>query len=148
MIIQVIAFFLTFVCWGIWIAASLDSPAFQDGTWHIPAVNTDAKTGSQAAVLGTILFNFGFVTTVPSWVNEKKPHVSVNKTVWISTFCCNLVFFAIGAHPQLNLACIGLSQTGTYRSSCSASAAQVLSGAWLSDPSSLDLPRTIAKPTP
>jgi hypothetical protein len=45
---------------------------------------------------GTILFNFGFVTTVPSWVNEKKPHVSVNKTVWISTFCCNLVFFAIG----------------------------------------------------
>ena len=97
MIIQVLAFFLTFVCWGIWIAASLDSPAFQEGTWHIPAINTDAKTGSQAAVLGTILFNFGFVTTVPSWVNEKKPHVSVNKTVWISTFCCNLVFFAIGA---------------------------------------------------
>ena len=47
-------------------------------------------------MLGTILFNFGFVTTVPSWVNEKKPHVSVNKTVWISTFCCNLIFFVIG----------------------------------------------------
>ena len=98
MIIQVIAFVLTFVCWGIWIAASLDSPALQEpGGWHIPAVNNDAKTGSQAAVLGTVLFNFGFVTTVPSWVNEKKPHVSVNKVVWVSTFCCNLVFFAIGA---------------------------------------------------
>ncbi len=105
MIIQKIAFFLTFICWGIWIAASLDSPAFQEGTWHIPAINTDAKTGSQAAVLGTILFNFGFVTTVPSWVNEKKPHVSVNKTVWISTFCCNLVFFAIGAQSQLDCPC-------------------------------------------
>ena len=73
-----------------------------------------------AGVLGTVLFNFGFVTTVPSWINEKRSHVSVNKTygttislasglhssqdasdivadrVWFSSFCCNLVFFAIG----------------------------------------------------
>jgi hypothetical protein len=35
--------------------------------------NSNPTTGSQAGVLGTILFNFGFVTTVPSWVNEKKP---------------------------------------------------------------------------
>jgi hypothetical protein len=58
---------------------------------------------------------------VPSWVNEKKPHVSVNKTVWISTFCCNLVFFAIGAHPQLGRTRIGLPQIGTDSSSCSVS---------------------------
>lgn len=37
-------------------------------TW--PGVASD-----QAAVIGTILFNFGFVTTVPSWVNEKKASV-------------------------------------------------------------------------
>ena len=96
MIIQVGAFVLTLLCWAVWIAASLDSPAFHEGSWRIPALNGNPATGSQAAVLGTILFNFGFVTTVPSWVNEKKPHVSVNKTVWLSTFCCNLVFFAIG----------------------------------------------------
>jgi hypothetical protein len=47
-------------------------------------------------VLGTVLFNFGFVTTVPSWINEKRPHVSVNKTVWFASFMCNVIFFVIG----------------------------------------------------
>lgn len=99
--VQVVAFILTLACWAVWVAASLDSPEFKgnNSEWAIPtipAVNDNPVAGSQAAVLGTILFNFGFVTTVPSWVNEKKPHVSVNRTVWISTFCCNLIFFVIG----------------------------------------------------
>lgn len=62
----------------------------------LPAINTDPQTGSQAAVLGTILFNFGFVTTVPSWVNEKRQHISVNRSLWSSTILCNIVFFAVG----------------------------------------------------
>ena len=45
------------------------------GGSSLPAVNSDKMLGSQAAVLGTILFNFGFVTTVPSWINEKEPSV-------------------------------------------------------------------------
>lgn len=45
---------------------------------------------------GTILFNFGFVTTIPSWVNEKRPDVSVNKVVWYSSFACVAIFFLIG----------------------------------------------------
>ena len=88
----------------------------------LPMINRGA-VGSQAGVLGTVLFNFGFVTTVPSWVNEKRMDVSVcrrtpsahsppttrtrilnqtparrqvNKTVWIATACCNLIFFAVG----------------------------------------------------
>lgn len=28
------------------------------------------------------IFAFAYVTTIPSWVNEKKVGVSVNKTVW------------------------------------------------------------------
>ena len=109
MIVQVVAFVLTLGCWGVWIAASASSDAFIPSTqypggpgadfkhgWHIPMVNTDPQTGSQTAVLGTILFNFGFVTTVPSWINEKKPSVSVNRTVWLSTALCNVIFFAVG----------------------------------------------------
>ena len=37
-----------------------------------------------------------FVTTVPSWVNEKRPEVSVNKTLWSATFLCNCIFFLMG----------------------------------------------------
>lgn len=96
MIIQVGAFVLTLVCWFLWIIACFFSPAFGDGSWGIPAVASGGDWTSQAGVIGTILFNFGFVTTVPSWVNEKKPNVSVNKTVWLSTLLCNIVFFLVG----------------------------------------------------
>ncbi len=30
---------------------------------------------NQAGVLGTLVFNYAFVVTVPSWVNEKVPRV-------------------------------------------------------------------------
>ena len=59
-------------------------------------MNSDPRTGSLAAVVGTVLFNFGFVTTVPSWVNEKRPSVSVNRSLWLATLCCVAVFFAVG----------------------------------------------------
>jgi len=97
MSIQTIAFALTIGCWLIWIVASL---SVEDLT-PLPAVNTNPDTGTQAAVLGTILFNFGFVTTVPSWVNEKKPHVSVNKSLWVSTTLCIGVFFLVGISGAL-----------------------------------------------
>lgn len=117
MIIQVIAFILTILCWFVWVIAAFQSPAFDGGswtgldpaymaanpnaTWSIPMIQTadcaaNGGCASQAGVLGTVLFNFGFVTTVPSWINEKRSDVSVNKTVWFSSFCCNIVFFAIG----------------------------------------------------
>lgn len=98
--IQTGAFIITLICWVIWFVACFFSPAFADNnstaSWHIPAVKTGGDYTSQAGVLGTILFNFGFVTTVPSWVNEKKENVSVNKTTWLSTFLCVVIFFAIG----------------------------------------------------
>jgi len=34
---------------------------------------------------GSVMFNYGFVVMVPSWLNEKKQTVSVNKTMWTST---------------------------------------------------------------
>lgn len=96
MIIQVVAFIITVAFWCIWVAGSFSEIASKDELPSIPAVNTQPHVGSQAAWLGNILFNFGYVTTVPSWVNEKRPNVSVNKTLWVSTTACIFVFFAIG----------------------------------------------------
>eukprot|EP00040_Diaphanoeca_grandis_P030813 m.182974 g.182974 ORF g.182974 m.182974 type:complete len:581 (+) comp32140_c0_seq2:152-1894(+) len=107
MILQVIAFGLTICCWLIWLSAcffTTEDPDYNTAftNWTLDAINTNDGYGSQAAVLGTVLFNFGFVTTIPSWVNEKKPGVSVNKSVWIATTVCIFVFFLIGLPASLN----------------------------------------------
>merc|ERR1719444_783630 len=96
--IQVVAFILTVAFWLIWVAGSFVeiSNKASTGDVSLPAINNQPGVGSQAAWLGTILFNFGFVTTVPSWVNEKRPSVSVNRTLWMSTTGCVAVFFAVG----------------------------------------------------
>ena len=59
-------------------------------------VNGDPSTGSQAGVLGSILFNFGFVTTVPSWINEKARAVNLNRSLWSATTFCVAVVLAVG----------------------------------------------------
>ncbi|CAE7307236.1 SPAC1F5.02, partial [Symbiodinium necroappetens] len=39
-------------------------------------------TTAQSSLVGTVLFNFAFTSTLPSWVNEKKAEVSVGATFW------------------------------------------------------------------
>lgn len=94
MIIQRVAFILTVLCWGIWflaICTAGDVPA-----QTLPAVNNNSQTGSIAGVVGNILFNFGFVTTVPSWINEKKDGVPVNRSLWWATTLCVIIYLMIG----------------------------------------------------
>ena len=55
-------------------------------------------------MLGTILFNFGFVTTVPSWVNEKEPGTRVNPVMWSSTTLCVFIFCVMGIPPAIAFA--------------------------------------------
>lgn len=95
MLIQTVAFILTILCWLIWIAASFSGFSGPEAA-SVPAFNTNQYTGTQAGVLGNILFNFGFVTTVPSWVNEKRPRVSTNSVLWIATAMCVGIFFIVG----------------------------------------------------
>ena len=62
--------------------------------------------GNPSTVLGTMMFAFTFVVTVPSWVNEKKEHVSVNKVLWMSTTFSTvslvlLGFFGAWAIPNM-----------------------------------------------
>merc|ERR1712070_8659 len=94
MIIQRVAFILTVACWVIWLIA-----IFTAGTEPqeaLPAINTNSQTGSIAGVVGNILFNFGFVTTVPSWINEKKDGVPVNRSLWWATTLCVIIYLVIG----------------------------------------------------
>jgi len=51
---------------------------------------------NQSQVLGTIIFNYAFVTSIPSWVNEKHPGVNVNVSIWSSTWFATITFLLIG----------------------------------------------------
>jgi hypothetical protein len=50
----------------------------------------------QTSVVGTLLFNFTFVTSIPSWVNEKKPGVSVSRSINGTTALGTLIFLLLG----------------------------------------------------
>lgn len=50
----------------------------------------------QAGVLGTIMFNFAYITTVPSWINEKKPSVSVHLSLWSAAAVSTVTFLLVG----------------------------------------------------
>jgi hypothetical protein len=47
-------------------------------------------------VLGSIIFNYAFIVIIPSWINEKKPGVSVQKAVWISTIASTALYLIVG----------------------------------------------------
>jgi len=47
-------------------------------------------------VLGTIVFNYAYVVTIPSILNEKKKDVGINKSLWISTAASTVIFMIIG----------------------------------------------------
>ena len=58
---------------------------------HVPVAG--ARAGS---LIGTLLFNFCFVATVPSWVNEKRPGVSVPRSLWSAVAIGTFVFASVG----------------------------------------------------
>eukprot|EP00656_Telonema_subtile_P004711 TRINITY_DN12146_c0_g1_i1.p1 TRINITY_DN12146_c0_g1~~TRINITY_DN12146_c0_g1_i1.p1 ORF type:complete len:534 (-),score=122.03 TRINITY_DN12146_c0_g1_i1:236-1837(-) len=55
---------------------------------------TAFATSDQSTTLGVVAFSWAFIVTIPSWVNEKKKDVSVNKSIWYS--CIMGLFFKIG----------------------------------------------------
>eukprot|EP01104_Vermistella_antarctica_P020277 TRINITY_DN8619_c0_g1_i1.p1 TRINITY_DN8619_c0_g1~~TRINITY_DN8619_c0_g1_i1.p1 ORF type:complete len:638 (-),score=100.18 TRINITY_DN8619_c0_g1_i1:47-1894(-) len=81
-----------FVYWGF--ALPLDFDA-------VPMIGTDFTQ-----VLGVVFFSFIFVVTVPSWLNEKRDEVSVNKGVWYSTVFATIAYTVTGmlggwAYPDI-----------------------------------------------
>jgi len=57
----------------------------------------------QALVLGVVAFSWAFVITIPSWVNEKQGYVSVNKSVWGSTFLALVIKLVFGYLAAVSL---------------------------------------------
>lgn len=37
----------------------------------------------QGAVVGIAVFAYAYIVTIPSWINEKQPHVNVNAAMWV-----------------------------------------------------------------
>ena len=57
----------------------------------VPAFGDDV--GGQ---VGNILFNYAYIVTIPSWVNEKDPSVSIHRSIWSSLSLGILSFVLIG----------------------------------------------------
>ena len=77
--IQIGGFLLTLGCMGTWLANFI-AIGLQ------PSIMPMFGSGASdfLPLLPTILFNYGFVATVPSWLNEKAPGVSVNATILLA----------------------------------------------------------------
>jgi len=60
---------------------------------RLPAVGSSANV---AAMVGPTLFNYAYIITVPSWVNESKRSVSINKSMWWSLLAGMCTFLALG----------------------------------------------------
>ncbi|EFA76388.1 hypothetical protein PPL_10153 [Heterostelium album PN500] len=52
--------------------------------------------------MSNVMFNYAYITTVPSWVNEAKPSVKISKTVWGASSFSTFVFLAIGIFGSLS----------------------------------------------
>eukprot|EP01133_Synstelium_polycarpum_P003934 gene3934-4555_t len=65
-----------------------------------------------AQIMGNVMFNYAYITTIPSWVNEAKPNVNISRSIWTASTFSTFVFVMIGifdilsvinASPQANI---------------------------------------------
>ncbi|KAF9315555.1 hypothetical protein BG003_002908 [Podila horticola] len=59
-------------------------------TTLVPIVGPDISQ-----TFGTILFNYAFITTVPSWANAKKPSVSIHKSIGWSVTITTIIYLCV-----------------------------------------------------
>ena len=52
--------------------------------------------GDFSKLAGVVLFNYAYPITIPSWLNEKKHSVPVNKIIWLSSFIATVVYILFG----------------------------------------------------
>jgi hypothetical protein len=70
-------------------------------------------------MLGIILFNFALVMAIPSWLSEKKPHVSVPQVVVGSTILSTILYIFVGllgamAIPNINANALESMVSGAF----------------------------------
>eukprot|EP00928_Gymnodinium_smaydae_P048719 TRINITY_DN3261_c0_g1_i1.p1 TRINITY_DN3261_c0_g1~~TRINITY_DN3261_c0_g1_i1.p1 ORF type:complete len:603 (-),score=104.63 TRINITY_DN3261_c0_g1_i1:190-1827(-) len=72
----------------VWISTLVAEPTFPN---PLPTV-----TRSQSSLIGTVLFNFAFASTLPTWVNAKKSDVSVAWVFGLTMVYVVVVYAAVG----------------------------------------------------
>ncbi|KAI8826395.1 hypothetical protein BJ741DRAFT_631312 [Chytriomyces cf. hyalinus JEL632] len=93
--VQTVTFSLTIVIFIEWI-----SVAIMEGfnSHNVPMVG-DAS--GYAGLVGVVMLNFAFVQTIPSWVNVRRPDVSIQGSIWTATSAGLATFLLTGLLPAL-----------------------------------------------
>ncbi|EIE78299.1 hypothetical protein RO3G_03003 [Rhizopus delemar RA 99-880] len=55
-----------------------------------------ASGSNSTMVLGIVIFNYSFITTIPSWVNSLKPNVNIHKCMWVSVIISTIFYLILG----------------------------------------------------
>lgn len=84
------------ICVLIWLAQFFHSGL---DTSRLPVANT----AGFSSILSTVIFNFSFLPTLPSWLSEKGRAVRVAPTVWVSIAVSTAQFFIMGFFGALAL---------------------------------------------
>ena len=86
-----VTLFIIICVWsGLFIDHGLDSS-------RVPLVGNDFTN-----VMGTCLFNFALLSSVPSWINDKHPKVRVSHVLLVSIPTAVVTFFAVGLFCALS----------------------------------------------
>ncbi|KAM9986825.1 hypothetical protein ACTFIY_011250 [Dictyostelium cf. discoideum] len=89
-IIQVACVGIMLVIVGSWIVIFVMLGLHAD---NLPPIGT---MGGISQIMGNCMFNYAYITTIPSWVNESKPSVNVKKSIWISSSISTAIFILVG----------------------------------------------------
>jgi amino acid permease len=54
-------------------------------------------------LISVFIFSWSFPMLIPSWLNEKKPHVSINKTIWYAAIASYIGYAGIGMLAALSI---------------------------------------------
>ncbi|EGG19277.1 hypothetical protein DFA_02064 [Cavenderia fasciculata] len=65
---------------------------------NLPAIGD--KLGI-SKILGNVIFNYAYITTLPSYVNEVKPTVNIKKSIFSATVFSTFIFMMIGIFGSL-----------------------------------------------
>lgn len=87
------AFWACIVILLVWLGIFFDQGL--DGS-RVAAWGTDLS-----GVMGTVIFNYTFITSIPSWVNEKQDGVPIIKTSMVGLWGSFAIFFLLGIFGAL-----------------------------------------------
>jgi hypothetical protein len=93
---QIGGMLLTLVCVFVWFADFSSRGLSLD---NMPALPSNFE--AYPTLLSTVIFNYGFVATIPSWLNEKAPRVQVGPVVWWSVLAATAMFLLVSIPAAL-----------------------------------------------